>query len=348
MKKLSKMIYYALLILIGLGALYHKAIIDFFRGLSSSDQGLLVSLFNAIATYFKDAEAWNYIFLILFVCASLVCFVLIDIGIAKFSNWLFKGKRSIERVINHPVYVLTVQKSISAATLFLLFVLACNILVIVYGNNNSVVVSSQVPEAKPVLILGTSKMLRSGKGENLYYRYRIDAASDLWNNGKASYFIISGDRSGDHYDETRDMKADLMSAGVPEDKIKLDTAGFRTLDSMLRIRSLYSTKDLIIISQQFHVQRALFLGAFYGMNGTGFYAAGSSTYAMVIREIFGKCKVVLDLILFNMMPRVKVDVGDNMSYREDFTVKSDLHVILLLAVSIAAFSSVGLVIKFLD
>lgn len=343
------MIYYALLIVAGLGILYNQTIVSFLQDLSTSESGLLVSLFNKVATYFKDAEAWNYIFLILFICSSLVFFVLIDLGVAKLFTWVFKGKSAAQRILQHPAYVLTVQKGISAATLFLVFVFVCNILVIVYGNKHSVVVPAQVTESKPVLVLGTSKMLRSGNGENLYYRYRINAAIDLWQNDKASYFIISGDRSGDHYDETRDIKIDLMAAGVPEDKIKLDTAGFRTLDSMLRIRSLFSTKDIIIISQQFHVQRALFLGGFYGMNGIGYYAKGTSTNAMLIREIFGKCKVVLDLILFNMMPRVKSDVNQAaMNYREDFSVKSDMHVILLLAVSVAAFSSVGLVIKFLD
>lgn len=346
MKKFTKIIYYVAIIVVSLGIIYSDSILQYFRSADNAEQGVLVTVFNSVARYFTNAEAWNYIFLILFLAAALVLFVLLDMSI-NFLLRRFIKKPSLSKVVLHPGFTLTAQKFISGAILIVCFIIACNALIIYYGNSHSVEVSSSVDKKQPALILGTSKMLRSGKGINLYYKYRIDAAKDLWDNGKVDYFIVSGDRSGDHYDETRDIKNDLMAFGVPEEKIKLDTAGFRTLDSMLRIRGLYKASDVVIISQQFHVQRALFLASFYGMNGVGYYAKGTSTTAMVIRETFGKCKVVLDLILFNMMPRVAL-ADSAMTYREEFKVKSDKHVILLLVVAIAAFSTIGLVVKFLD
>lgn len=348
MKKLSKVLYYALLIFLALVIFYHRTILDFFQAAGESDQGVLVSVFNYVAQFFRDAKAWNYIFLILFLCSALVLFILIDKGVQALLKWVAKGNLKALNIISNSWFVMTIQKGLSAIVLFSIFVLGCNILIISYGDNHSVENALQVPAPKPVLVLGTSKMLRSGAGENLYYTYRIEAAKDLWDQQKVSFFIVSGDRAGDHYDETRDIKNDLMAFGVPEDKVKLDTAGFRTLDSMLRIRGLYKTKDVVVISQQFHVQRALFLGAFYGMNCMGYYARGTSTGAMVIRETLGKCKVVLDLILFNMMPKVSAGDSKDMAYREEFSVTTDKHVILLLLVGVAAFSSIGMVVKFMD
>ena len=187
-------------------------------------------------------------------------------------------------------------------------------------------------------------MLSSGAGENLYYRYRINAAIELWETGKVDYFIISGDRTvndSTHYDEIRDMTTDLIALGVPASKIKADTAGFRTLDSILRLREYFRTNHITIVSQRFHVQRALFLAWFYGVQATGYIAEGTSTLAMAKRETLAKPKVVLDLFFLNTMPRITAD-GRKIEYREGFEVKTDLHIIfmfLLVVGFLTAFSA---------
>lgn len=355
MKKLLKVGYFFALILASITVLYWSDISTSLQSMSNDEGGVLVGIANMIGVYFKNWETWNMIFLILFISSSLVSFVLIDLGVEFLLKKVALKKEKLS-FVRKPWFILTIQKGIAGTITLLLFLVLCNLTVIVYGNKHSVKEAVAINESQPVLILGTSKMLKSGKGENLYYRYRIDAAKDLWENNKASYFIISGDKSktqmdvrgGFLYDETRDITNDLKAFGVPEDKIKVDTAGFRTLDSMVRIRGLFKVKNLIVISQQFHVQRALFLAMFYNVNGTGYYAKGSSTTAMLIRETFGKCKLVLDIVLFNMMPKVALEDESLMKYREDFQVKSDLHVILLLVVSIAGLSSLGLMFKAID
>lgn len=347
MKKLIKLGYFFLLIVTLVATIYWRPILDKMRQLGEQEGGVLVGVSKLIGSYFTHWEAWNMIFLVIFISTSLVVFVLVDKGVQVVLRRAV-GQRPSLQFIHSGWFTMTFQKGVSGLLTLLLFVIVCNAVVIFYGNSNSVREAVSIQEPQPVLILGTSKMLRSGRGENLYYTYRIDAARDLWEQGKVDYFIVSGDRSGDHYDETRDISNDLQAFGVPAEKIKLDTAGFRTLDSMVRIRGMYRVRDLIVISQQFHVQRALFLGMFYSINGTGYYAKGSSTFGMLVRETFGKCKLVLDIILFNMMPRVQLQDKAAMKHREDFQVKSDLHVILLIVVCISALSSIGLLFKALD
>lgn len=348
MKKVARILLYMLLIAGTLLALYRNAVYDFVSRMSASKEGVLVSVFSRVAQYFKDADALNLIFLVVFFCISLVAFVMVDSTMSKVFRWflrILKVKYPFERL---RWITITLQRIFSLVILGIAFILLCNIAIIGYGK----VYSTDSPEeleTGPVLVLGTRKKLSSGKGENLYYRYRIESAVRLWRLNKVAYFIASGDRSGDHYDETRDIMSDLVARGVPPERVKLDTAGYRTLDSMLRIREMYGTRRIVIVTQPFHAQRALFLAKFYGMDGIAFNARGSATMGMVIREFFSKPKVVLDLILFNMQPKVKVTGGSQpIQYREDFKVTSDLHVIFLLVLFIAVLSSLGLAYKYLD
>ena len=94
------------------------------------------------------------------------------------------------------------------------------------------------------------------------------------------------------------MKNALLRAGVPEDKIIMDFAGFRTLDSVVRAKEVFSlTDDLTIISQPFHLERALFIAKLHKINAIGYAAAdvnlsyGMQTY---IREIGARWLAIYD------------------------------------------------------
>ena len=76
----------------------------------------------------------------------------------------------------------------------------------------------------------------------MYYKYRLEAAIKLFKSGKIEYIVISGDNGSKTYDEPTDFKEDLIKAGIPENKIYLDYAGFRTLDSVVRIKEIFGQK----------------------------------------------------------------------------------------------------------
>jgi len=105
----------------------------------------------------------------------------------------------------------------------------------------------KVPPKKVGLVLGTVKTLTNGQ-ENLYYTYRVKAAADLFNAKKIQFVLVSGDNSSSNYDEPTAFKTDLIKLGIPEDKIYLDFAGFRTLDSIVRTKEVFNENDFIIIS----------------------------------------------------------------------------------------------------
>lgn len=172
---------------------------------------------------------------------------------------------------------------------------------------------NELPKNKVGLLLGTSKYMSKG-GINLYYAYRIDAAIALFKAGKIEFILISGDNSHISYNEPDTFKRDLVKRGIPEDKIILDYAGFRTLDSVVRAKKVFGQNSITIISQKFHNERAIYLAENYGINAVAFNAKdvgrryGLKTNA---REYLARAKASIDVI-FNVQPKflgekIKID-----------------------------------------
>jgi len=161
-----------------------------------------------------------------------------------------------------------------------------------------------VPYNKVGLLLGTAKYLQSGI-INPYYKYRINAAVSLYNAGKISYVLVSGDNSKISYDEPTTIKNDLIAAGIPEAKIFLDYAGFRTLDSVVRSKEIFGQSSITVISQKFHNERAIYISKKKGINAVGFNARDTSLrfgFKTRMREILARDKMILDLI-FHKKPK---------------------------------------------
>ncbi|GAA6434389.1 MULTISPECIES: ElyC/SanA/YdcF family protein [Bacteroides] len=154
-----------------------------------------------------------------------------------------------------------------------------------------------IPQNKAGLLLGTSKLLRSGL-PNQYFQNRIQATVDLYKAGKIEVVVISGDNSRKGYNEPEDMKSELMLRGIPEDKIYLDYAGFRTLDSVVRMEKIFGQKSFTIISQKFHNQRAIYIAYAKGLQAVGYNAEDVNAYSgfkTQLREKFARVKLFLDL-----------------------------------------------------
>jgi SanA protein len=130
---------------------------------------------------------------------------------------------------------------------------------------------NKVPFNKVGLLLGTAKYGKHGRN-NPYYDYRIEAAINLLKNGKIKYIIISGDNSRKDYNEPESMRADLIKGGIDPIYIYLDYAGFRTFDSIIRLKEIFGQDSVTIISQQFHNERALYIASREGITATGFNA----------------------------------------------------------------------------
>lgn len=157
---------------------------------------------------------------------------------------------------------------------------------------------SELPNEKVGLLLGTSKVLSNGN-INPYLKYRIEAGAELYHAGKVQNIIVSGDNSVKHYNETEDMKLSFIEKGVPEEKIFEDFAGFRTLDSVVRAKEIFGQEHFIIISQEFHNERAVYLAQKNGIKAFGYNAKDVNSkfgFTTNVREKLARVKVFVDLL----------------------------------------------------
>ena len=182
--------------------------------------------------------------------------------------------------------------------LFVIFTIWINISVSILGNKYSYDSIEKIPHNHCGLVLGTSKYLSNGH-ENLYYLNRIKAAVDLFNNKKIDYIIVSGDNRYKNYNEPVKMYNSLVAAGIPKNKIILDYAGFRTLDSVIRGKEVFGQNEFTIISQPFHNQRAIYIARKRGINAIAFDAEDVSDTQSIevrIREIGARVLLEFDLL----------------------------------------------------
>lgn len=157
----------------------------------------------------------------------------------------------------------------------------------------------EVPSKKVGLLLGTSKYSFDGQ-INLFYTYRINAAIELFQADKIEFILVSGDNSTHSYNEPEQMQNDLVAAGIPATHIYLDYAGFRTWDSIIRAHKVFLENDFIVISQQFHNERAIYTATQNGIDAIGFNAQEvpiSRSPRIWVRERFARVKAVWDGIV---------------------------------------------------
>jgi SanA protein len=172
---------------------------------------------------------------------------------------------------------------------------------------------NEIPYNKVGLLLGTSKYLKSGK-PNQYFINRIDATVALFNAKKIDFVVVSGDNRKKSYNEPVEMKNELLKAGIPENKIYLDYAGFRTYDSVIRISKIFGQRQFTIISQDFHNRRAIYIALHLHLDGIAFDAKDVDSYngfKTKLREKFARVKMFIDFVTHKkpkfMGPQIEIE-----------------------------------------
>lgn len=161
-----------------------------------------------------------------------------------------------------------------------------------------------LPKTRAGLVFGTSS--RVNGLENLYFRYRIDAAEKVWKAGKVNTIIVSGDNSTKYYNEPEKMKQALIERGIPANRIVCDFAGLRTLDSVVRAKEIFSLDSIIFITQRFQNQRAIYLAKANGLKAYGFNARDVDTSSGIktkVREIGARVLMWLDVHVLGTRPQ---------------------------------------------
>ena len=161
------------------------------------------------------------------------------------------------------------------------------------------------PAQKVGLVLGTSRFTIKGV-KNEFFEERMDAAVTLFENGIIEHILVSGDNRSIYYNEPRDMLNALIERGIDESAVTLDYAGLRTLDSVVRCAQIFGQSSFIIITQEFHLYRALFIANYHGLNVYGFSPKSSKVSVPTkvrIREFTARVLAVFDLYVWNKKPK---------------------------------------------
>ncbi len=141
-----------------------------------------------------------------------------------------------------------------------------------------------------ILVLGAG--VRNGEPSPAL-RDRLDTAIKLYEDGACNKLLMSGDRQNDDYDEVGAMLSYAVSKGVPENSIELDHKGFSTYESMYRAKTLYEADSILIVTQGYHLPRAVYIAECLGMSADG-VSADMRQYrdAMIynMREIAARTK----------------------------------------------------------
>ncbi|MBK8295191.1 MAG: YdcF family protein [Solirubrobacterales bacterium] len=178
-------------------------------------------------------------------------------------------------------------------TSVLLLVAGANVWVLTKGDAPTFSEAKAAPHAETAIVLGAyvepdgrmSKMLSD----------RVKQAASLWKDGKVEKILVSGDHGQWKYDEPDTMKNALVADGIPGKDIFTDHAGFNTRASMVRAHDVFKVSDALVVTQGFHMKRALYLAVDADGVTSDLHTYGGQGIKSSIREIASRVKAVGDV-----------------------------------------------------
>ena len=157
--------------------------------------------------------------------------------------------------------------------------------------------AEQLSDVDCILILGAGIW---GDKPSLMLKDRLDKGIELYKNGVSPKIIMSGDHGREDYDEVNLMKKYAIEKGVPSEDIFMDHAGFSTYDSIYRAKEVFKVKKMVVVSQKFHLYRALYISNALDVEAYGVMAEPtkySGQFYRELREILARDKDFVKSIL---------------------------------------------------
>ncbi|MBP2626037.1 MAG: putative rane protein [Firmicutes bacterium] len=160
--------------------------------------------------------------------------------------------------------------------------------------------ADEVPQSEAILVLG-AYVSPDGKTSQMLDK-RLQVGYDLYKKGKASKIIVSGDHGRKDYDEVNVMKKFFMDKDVPPEAVFMDHAGFTTYDSMYRARTIFKVNKMIVVTQEFHLPRTIFIARELGVEAWG-VVAGNGNYSDLVmlknylRETIARSKAFIATLI---------------------------------------------------
>ena len=154
------------------------------------------------------------------------------------------------------------------------------------------------------LVFGTAQWLREG-GANPYYQARMEASAELLRLHRVQHLLLSGDNRTRYYNEPISMWRSLRHRNVSDAHMTLDYAGFSTFDSVVRAKEVFGADRLMLISQGWHLPRALFIAEVLGIEATGCAVPDDGVegeWRLRLREWLARAATFGDLYVWGRKP----------------------------------------------
>jgi SanA protein len=180
----------------------------------------------------------------------------------------------------------------------LILVASANALVLFDSRGEAHASVADLPHAEAALVLGAQ--VKPDGRPSAMLADRIAAAAELYQAGKVDKLLLSGDHGRWAYDEVGTMRRELLALGIPARDLFTDHAGFDTWDSAQRAERVFGVESVIVVTQRFHMARALYAAHRAGLRADG-YTADRRPYGAVmgrlqLREVLARVKVVADAV----------------------------------------------------
>ena len=162
-----------------------------------------------------------------------------------------------------------------------------------------------VPAERIAIVFGAG--LRKDGTPTAILKDRVETAAQLYQQGKVNKLLMSGDNRFVEYNEPEAMRQYALDLGIPDKDIVLDYAGRRTYDTCYRAKAIFQVDSAILVTQSFHLPRALFLCNWFGVKSAGveannIYFRKISRFVWNARELFATAQAALDVYIFKPLP----------------------------------------------
>ncbi len=210
---------------------------------------------------------------------------------------IYKIRVIFKKILTYIFYIVIILIMIS----FIIYIYISN-----YSKNFITKDIDLIKKTRVAIVLGTSPKTSSGN-DSLFFINRMNSVKELFDKEKIEYIIVSGDNKNLSYNEPKYMRNYLLKIGINNERIISDYGGRRTLDSVLRSNQVFNQDNIIIISQKFHNERAIFIAKKNNINAIGYnskypYKNNNikniyKNITLFIRELIARDLAVYDILI---------------------------------------------------
>ena len=206
---------------------------------------------------------------------------------------LYFHHKTMKRKFKFGLPLALIVNAIEIVLIMDLFVIGCTANKVT-SKDLDVAMKAENPSGEVIIVLGCGIIDSETPSDML--KDRLDTAIQLYLNGCAPKILVSGDNGNEYYNEIHVMLNYMLNAGIPAKDVFCDHAGFSTYDSIHRLQSIFGVKKAIVVTQEYHQYRALYIGTKLGMDLIGVPSDPRSYFGQAYREcreILARCKDAL-------------------------------------------------------